>query len=91
MSALRVLGFCYLATASIFALAIAAADQVRLHEAMGAASLAVSDQFDCSVLRPVLAFARAGDEKFFDPPRRGGALLKSKAHERRWIGVPTGS
>jgi hypothetical protein len=69
MSALRVLGFCYLATASILALAIAAADQAQLHEVMGTAGQAVSDRFDRGVLQPVLALARAGDEKFFDPPQ----------------------
>lgn len=70
MSAFRVLGFCYLATASIFALAIAAADQARLHEAVDRAGQIVSDRFDRSLLQPVLAFARASDEKFFDPPQR---------------------
>jgi hypothetical protein len=58
MSALRVLGFCYLATASMFALAIASADQARLHDALEAASGSVSSRVGQSVLRPLLAMAR---------------------------------
>jgi L,D-transpeptidase catalytic domain len=69
MSALRILGFCYLATASMFALAIVSADQARLRDTMEAASNRVSGGIGYSVLRPLLAIARAADEQFFDPPR----------------------
>lgn len=67
MSALRFLGFSYLAVASLFALAIAAADQVQLRQAMDAAAEIVSDAIGQSVVQPLLGFARAGDETFFDP------------------------
>jgi len=68
MSALRFLGFSYLAVASLFALAIAAADQAQLRQGMDAASETVSDTIGQNILQPLLAFARAGDESFFDPP-----------------------
>jgi hypothetical protein len=74
MSALRVLGFCYLATASLFALAIAAADQVQLRDTLDAASNTVSDQVDHGLLRPLLAIARIADEQFFDPPQNQVAI-----------------
>jgi hypothetical protein len=74
MSALRVLGFCYLATASMFALAIASADQARLRDAMEAASGSVSSRVGQGVLRPLLAIARIADERFFDPPQSQIAL-----------------
>src|SRR5665213_3505038 len=69
MSALRVLGFCYLATASVFALAIASADQARLHDVLDTAGRTVSAGVDRSLLQPVLDFARVVDEQFFDPPQ----------------------
>jgi len=68
MSALRTLGFCYLAVVSVFGLAIAAADQARLRQALDTATEAASEQIDQNVMQPLLAFARAGDEVFFDPP-----------------------
>ncbi len=67
MSALRTLGFCYLAAVSVFGLAIVAADQVRLREVLDTATETVSEQIDQSVMRPLLAFARTHDETFFDP------------------------
>ncbi len=42
MSALRFLGFSYLAVVSVFALAIAAADQAQLRQAMDTATEMVS-------------------------------------------------
>jgi len=74
MSAFRVLGFCYLATASIFALAIAAADQARLRDAADAAGRRMADQIEGGMLQPVLNFARAVDQQFFDPPQRSATL-----------------
>ena len=70
MSALRVLGLCYLATASLFALAIATADQARLQEALDSAHHGFSHQIGQSVIQPLLAFARAEDERFVDPPSK---------------------
>jgi L,D-transpeptidase catalytic domain len=69
MSALRVLGFCYLAIASLFALAIASADQARLHDVLDIAGRTVSGGVDRSLFQPVLDFARVIDEQFFDPPQ----------------------
>jgi lipoprotein-anchoring transpeptidase ErfK/SrfK len=68
MSALRVLGFCYLATASLFALAFAAADPVELRYAMDAAGSETAHRFAETVTKPLQAFVRAEDERFFDPP-----------------------
>jgi hypothetical protein len=68
MSALRTLGFCYVAAVSVFGLAIVAADQARLREVLDTATEAVSEQIDQSVMQPLLAFARTHDETFFDPP-----------------------
>ena len=67
MSALRILGFCYLAAASSFAVAIAMADQARLHDALDDGSRLAARQFGERVVQPVMAFAKAQDEKFFDP------------------------
>ena len=69
MSSLRVLGFCYLATVAFFALALATADQARLHDAMDKASEAAADRISDDLLRPALAFVRVLDEKIFDPPK----------------------
>jgi hypothetical protein len=66
---LRALGFCYLVTVGFFALAIATADQARLHDAMNKAGEAAEDRIGDDLLRPVLAFVRLLDEKIFDPPR----------------------
>lgn len=68
MSALRFLGFSYLAVVSVFALAIAAADQAQLRQAMDTATETISDAIGQSIVQPLLNFARAGDEVFFDPP-----------------------
>ncbi len=71
MSTLRILGFCYFAIASAFALGITTADQAKLREVLDAATEAVSNQTDQSVMQPLLAFARSQDETFFDPPPPG--------------------
>jgi hypothetical protein len=71
MSALRILGFCYFAIASAFALGITTADQAKLREVLETATEAVSDQIDQSVMQPLLAFAHSQDETFFDPPPPG--------------------
>jgi len=55
--------------AAFFALALATADQARLHDAMDKASEAAADRIGDDLLRPVLAFARVLDEKIFDPPK----------------------
>lgn len=68
MSALRFLGFSYLAVVSVFALAIAAADQAQLRQAMDTATETISDAIGQSIVQRLLNFARAGDEVFFDPP-----------------------
>jgi hypothetical protein len=77
MSALRVLGFCYLAIASLFALAIASADQARLHDVLDIAGRTVSGGVDRSLFQPVLDFARVVDEQFFDPPQAHIAITLS--------------
>jgi hypothetical protein len=68
MSSLRILGFSYLATASLFGLAIACADQTALYMVTDRATEALSREFRARIVTPVLAFARAEDEKFLDRP-----------------------
>src|ERR1700744_1794012 len=77
MSALRVLGFCYLATASLFALAITAADPDELHYQLGAAGHAAAHRVAQDVVHPLQAFAHAADEKFFDSPARHVAVARA--------------
>ena len=68
MSALRLLGISYFVIVSGFALAIAAADQVQLRQAMDAATETVSDTIAQNIVQPLLAIAHTEDEVFFDPP-----------------------
>jgi len=68
MSALRLLGLSYLAVVSVFGFAIATADQAQLRQVMDAVTEAVSDTIGQSIVQPLLAFVRAEDETFFDPP-----------------------
>src|ERR1700722_13946280 len=67
MSSLRILGLSYLATASLFTLALVFSD----HAARRMVSLQEADllsrQFQTQILAPVLQFARVEDEKVFDP------------------------
>lgn len=74
MSALRVLGFCYLATASLFALAITGADPDELHYAMDETGKAAANRFAATVTQPLLAIVRAEDERFFDPPAKSARI-----------------
>lgn len=68
MSAFRILGLSYFAVVSVFALAIVMADQRQLRLAMDSATETASDAIGLAVIQPVLAFVRAEDEFFFDPP-----------------------
>ena len=68
MSALRFLGFSYFAVMSGFALAVASADQTQLRLVMDTSFEAVSVTIGQSIILPLLTFARAKDEIFFDPP-----------------------
>ena len=89
MSALRILGHCYLATASLLALAIATADQARLQEALDSADQGFSRQVGRSVIEPLLAFARAEDEKFFDPPSKEVTIALDSARSEGADGYVT--
>ncbi len=70
MSAFRFLGLSYFAVMSVFALAIVMADQAQLRWAMDNATEAASDAMGQAIIQPLLAFVRAGDETFFDPPHQ---------------------
>ncbi len=67
MSSLRILGLSYLATASLFSLAIAFSDHAALGLMTRQSSDAFARQFQARPVTPVLGFARLEDEKIFDP------------------------
>jgi len=67
MSSLRILGLCYLATASLFTLAIFFSDHAALRMVTLQQAGVFSRQLQTQVLAPVLQFARIEDEKVFDP------------------------
>src|ERR1700722_357516 len=67
MSSLRILGLSYLATASLFVLAIAFSDYAALGLMTREGSEALALQFQSSLVNPMLTFARLEDEKIFDP------------------------
>jgi hypothetical protein len=67
MSALRILGLGYLATASLFTLAIFMSDHAALRMVTQNEINDLSQQFQDSVTTPLLQFARIEDEKIFDP------------------------
>lgn len=69
MSAFRFLGLSYFAVVSMFALAIVMADQTQLRRAMDCVTGMASDAIGQTVIKPLLAFVRAEDETFFDPPK----------------------
>lgn len=66
---MRALGFCYLVTAGFLALAIATADQARLHDAMNRAGAAAGVRIGNGLAQPALAFVRFLNEKIFEPPQ----------------------
>lgn len=70
MSSLRVLGLSYLATASLFTLAIIFSDHAALKMVTQEEAARLSGEFQTRVLAPVLEFARIQDEKIFDPQAR---------------------
>ncbi|HEY2835347.1 MAG TPA: L,D-transpeptidase [Rhizomicrobium sp.] len=74
MSPLRVLGFCYIATASLFVLALASADQARLHAVLDGAGATVSRRFDTTLWRSFREFAHGMDARFFHPPQPQATL-----------------
>ena len=74
MSALRVLGFCYLGTASLLALAMATADKAQLRASLDGAGATVSHSLDKTVWRSIHEFTRAVDMRLFDPPQRQAVL-----------------
>ena len=74
MSPLRVLGFCYLATALLFALALASADRAQLHAVLDGAGAAVSRRFDATLWRSLREFAYGVDARFFNPPQPRAVL-----------------
>jgi hypothetical protein len=81
MSAFRLLGLSYFAVVSVFALAIATADQAELCRLMDTATETVSDTIGQSIVQPLLAFALAGDETFFDPPPGRKTIAMAPAEE----------
>ena len=70
MSSLRVLGLSYLATASLFTLAIVFSDHAALRMVTKDEAARLSGEFQTKVRAPVLEFARIQDEKIFDPQAR---------------------
>ena len=70
MSPIRTLGFTCLVFVSVFALALASVDQARVDQTMSASMRKIGSGLDRMVGGPVLAIARAVDEKLFDPPSR---------------------
>lgn len=70
MTSLRVLGLSYLATASLFTLAIVFSDQAALRMVTREEAARLSGEFQAKVITPVLEFARIQDEKIFDPQAR---------------------
>jgi lipoprotein-anchoring transpeptidase ErfK/SrfK len=67
MSALRVLGLSYLATASLFSLALFFSDHAALSMVTREETGAAANFFQMQVVTPLLGFARLEDEKIFDP------------------------
>jgi hypothetical protein len=67
MSSLRILGLSYLATASLFTLAIVFSDHAALRMVTGQEAGFLSRQLQTQLLAPVLQFARIEDEKVLDP------------------------
>jgi lipoprotein-anchoring transpeptidase ErfK/SrfK len=70
MTSLRVLGLSYLATASLFTLAIVFSDHAALKMVTQEEAARLSGEFQTRILAPVLEFARIQDEKIFDPQAR---------------------
>jgi hypothetical protein len=67
MSSSRILGLSYLATASLFTLAIFFSDHAALRMVADKNAQTASREFRDRVLMPVLQFARLEDEKLLDP------------------------
>jgi hypothetical protein len=67
MSSLRILGLSYLATASLFTLAIVFSDHAVLRVVTEQGANFLSRQFQIQMLAPALQFAHMEDEKVFDP------------------------
>lgn len=67
MSSLRILALSYLATASLFTLAIFFADHAALRMMTEERVQTASREFQARVIAPMLLFARLEDEKFLDP------------------------
>jgi lipoprotein-anchoring transpeptidase ErfK/SrfK len=67
MSSLRILGLSYLATASLFSLAIVFSDHAALGVVTRESREAFVQQFQTRLVSPLLTFARLEDEKIFDP------------------------
>ena len=74
MSPSRILGFCYLATISLLALAVASADQARLSAILDGAGATVYRRLDENVWRSIRELARWVDARLFDPPRQYAVL-----------------
>jgi lipoprotein-anchoring transpeptidase ErfK/SrfK len=74
MSPLRVLGFCYLATASCLALALATADRAQLRAVSDGAGATVTRRLDDNVWRSLHGLTRSFRESVFDPPQRQAIL-----------------
>jgi len=69
MSALRVLGFCYLATASLIGLALMSADHAQLRAVLSGAGATVSRRLDATIGNSLREFAHGMDARFFHPPQ----------------------
>ena len=67
MSSLRILGLSYLATASLFTLAIFFSDHAALRMVANENVQNAAREFQNRVMAPVLLFARLEDEKLLDP------------------------
>jgi hypothetical protein len=67
MSSLRILGLSYLATASLFTLAIFFADHAALRMLTDESAQNFAREFQSRVVMPVLQFAHLEDEKILDP------------------------
>ena len=62
MSSLRILGLSYLATASLFTLAILFSDHAALRMVTGESVQLAAREFQTRVVTPLLLFARVEDE-----------------------------
>jgi hypothetical protein len=67
MSSLRILGLSYLATASLFTLAIFFSDHAALRMVANENVQNATREFQNRIMAPVLLFARLEDEKLLDP------------------------